>query len=225
MKRLSLVVLLASSMLFVACGEKPKEVAEVAKDTTVKQVSAAQEEASKAVDAVKEVAKTAQAKTAALAAETKEVTKKATEIAKEKATSLVKAAKAKVADAQEAAVELASKAKAQAAATAAEVQKTVTQAADMVKEKVADAVSDTDLAAGEALYVKCAGCHGKDGKRKALGKSAIIGGQDAAALAESIKGYRAGTRNVSGMGTLMKGQIGAMSDQDIEILSHYISTL
>ncbi len=79
--------------------------------------------------------------------------------------------------------------------------------------------------AGAKLYGKCVTCHGKDGKTKALGKSAIIAGQKKEDLVEKIKGYRAGTLNVAGMGTLMKGQVGNMSDEDINTLADYIAGL
>jgi len=52
-----------------------------------------------------------------------------------------------------------------------------------------------DNAAGKAAYAKYAGCHGKDGKTQALGKSAVIAGQDVEILVTSMNEYKAGTRN------------------------------
>jgi len=78
---------------------------------------------------------------------------------------------------------------------------------------------------GAALYAKCAGCHGTKGEKKALGKSEVIGGWDAAKVEEALKGYKAGTRNVHGMGGVMKGQVASMSDADIKALADYISKL
>jgi cytochrome c553 len=78
---------------------------------------------------------------------------------------------------------------------------------------------------GAALYKKCAGCHGAKGEKKALGKSAPIAGWDKAKVVEALKGYKAGTRNVYGMGALMKGQVAGLSDADIEALADYISKL
>ncbi|MRI83938.1 MAG: cytochrome C [Nitratiruptor sp.] len=87
-------------------------------------------------------------------------------------------------------------------------------------------VASTLMAAdGAALYKKCAGCHGAKGEKKALGKSAPIAGWDKAKLVEALKGYKAGTRNVYGMGMLMKGQVASLSDADIEALAEYISKL
>ena len=78
---------------------------------------------------------------------------------------------------------------------------------------------------GASLYKKCAGCHGAKGEKKALGKSAPIGGWDKAKTVEALKGYKAGTRNIYGMGGLMKGQVASMSNKDIETIAEYISNL
>lgn len=78
---------------------------------------------------------------------------------------------------------------------------------------------------GAALYKKCAGCHGAKGEKKALGKSAPITGWDKAKVVEALKGYKAGSRNIYGMGGLMKGQVASYSDEDIEAVAEYISKL
>ncbi len=78
---------------------------------------------------------------------------------------------------------------------------------------------------GAALYKKCAGCHGAKGEKKALGKSEVIAGWDAAKTEEALKGYKAGTRNVHGMGGLMKGQVASYSDADIKAVAEYIHGL
>ncbi len=78
---------------------------------------------------------------------------------------------------------------------------------------------------GKTLFGKCAGCHGANGEKKALGKSAVIKGWPKDKLVEALKGYKAGTRNVHGMGPLMKGQVASLSDADIEALADYISKL
>jgi len=81
------------------------------------------------------------------------------------------------------------------------------------------------MADGAATFAKCAGCHGQKGEKSALGKSAIIGGQDAAKTAEQLHGYKAGTLNQHGMGGLMKGQVAALDDAAIKDVAEYISTL
>jgi len=78
---------------------------------------------------------------------------------------------------------------------------------------------------GAALYKKCAGCHGPKAEKKALGKSEVIKGWDVAKTEEALKGYKAGTRNIHGMGGLMKGQVAAMDDAAIKAVSEYIHGL
>ncbi len=82
-----------------------------------------------------------------------------------------------------------------------------------------------DAAAGKIKFAACAGCHGQKAERKALGKSEVIAGWDAAKVEEALKGYKAGTRNKHGMGATMKAQTAALSDADIANLAAYISTL
>jgi cytochrome c len=80
-------------------------------------------------------------------------------------------------------------------------------------------------APGKALFTTCAACHGPDGKTLALGKSAVIAGQPKADLLEKMHAYKAGTRDITGNGMLMKGQMAALSDADMDALSDYISSL
>ena len=80
-------------------------------------------------------------------------------------------------------------------------------------------------AAGQAKYAKCVSCHGQKGEKKGLGKSEIITGWDVAKVEEALKGYKAGTRNVHGMGGVMKGQVAAYSDADIKAVAEYIHGL
>ncbi len=81
------------------------------------------------------------------------------------------------------------------------------------------------MADGAALFKKCAGCHGAKGEKKALGKSAVIGGMDVATLVEDLKQYKAGKRNAHGMGMMMKSQVQSLSDADIQALAEYIHGL
>ncbi len=78
---------------------------------------------------------------------------------------------------------------------------------------------------GAALFAKCAGCHGQDGKTKALGKSAPIAGMSADEIVKDLEGYKAGTLNKHGMGGVMKGQAAALSADDMKALADYISKL
>ena len=78
---------------------------------------------------------------------------------------------------------------------------------------------------GAAAYKKCVSCHGAKAEKKALNKSEIIAGWDAAKTEEALKGYKAGTRNVHGMGALMKGQVASYDDATIKAVSEYIAGL
>ena len=194
MNRLTVVSIVATSLLLIGCGEnkqtdatKKSEPAKTEVTTKPAKSESVADKATKAVQAVKEGASSAVAKTA-------EIAKEATKEAKAKATQAVEATK-----------------------------EMATKAVEKGKEVVAKATTTTSKA--PAQFTKCAGCHGKDGKMKALGKSEIIAGQPKADLVKKIKEYQAGTRNVTGMGGLMKGQVTGLSDADIDAIATYVSGL
>ena len=151
---------------------------------------------------------------------------KAVESTKSAANTAVDAAKIaadKAVDATKEAADKAVEATKEAADKAMEATK---EAASAAAVTATEAVADTAKnVAGAAAYAKCAGCHGVDGKTKALGKSPVIAGQAKADLITKLNGYKAGTIDVSGMGTLMKGQVASMDDATIDAVSAYISTL
>ncbi len=86
------------------------------------------------------------------------------------------------------------------------------------------AVSTLAMADGAALYKKCAGCHGAKAEKKALNKSQIIQGWDAAKIETALKGYKDGSYG-GAMKGLMKGQVASYDDAKIKSVSEYISTL
>ena len=158
-----------------------------------------------------------------------EATAKTVESTKEAASHAVDATK----DAADKAVEAAKKVEVAAKKAAAKAAEATKEAADKAVDATKKAASEATAAvvdtaknvAGAAAYAKCAGCHGADGKTKALGKSPVIAGQTKEALVTKINGYKAGTIDVAGMGNLMKGQVATMDDAAIEAVSTYISTL
>ena len=81
------------------------------------------------------------------------------------------------------------------------------------------------MADGAAAYAKCVGCHGANGEKSALGKSAIIKGQAAAKTIEQLNGYKAGTLNQHGMGGLMKGQVASMDEATIKAVAEHIAAM
>jgi cytochrome c553 len=206
MKKLTVLSIVAASLLLVGCNES--STGAEAKAAT----STATEHAGKAVEATKEVASEAKAATAGHAEKAVEATKEA------------------ASEVKEAVVEKATEVKEAVAATATAAVEKTKEAASAVTEKATEAVADakeavTGGADGKALFAKCAGCHGADGKTAALGKSAVIAGQAAADLETKIAGYKAGTLNVAGMGALMKGQVATYSDADIKAVAAFISGL
>jgi cytochrome c553 len=203
MKKFTLLSLVAATVLFTACGEDAKKAVtdaataatETVKETAAHAVDATKDVASHAVEATKEAAHDA-------VDATKEAAAATADAAKEKAASAAAALKERAAAATEAAKETAGNAVASAK----------------------DAVTP-DNAVGQAAYAKCVACHGATGTTKALGKSAVIAGQSAAELEAALVGYKAGTRNVAGMGMLMKGQVSSMDEATIKAVSEYISGL
>jgi cytochrome c553 len=150
-----------------------------------------------------------------------EATEKTVEVVKDSTSDVQKAASELAESTQEKAKELTDKAVEKGKVLAEKAEAKTAEATEAVKK----AISSEEKDDGAALYAKCAGCHGKDGKTKALGKSEILAGQSKDDLEKKIEEYKAGTRDAAGMGTLMKGQVAGMSDEDIEEVSEYISEL
>lgn len=115
-------------------------------------------------------------------------------------------------------------------AVATEVNATETMApeANATEANVTEAAAPEAAAPavdGAALYTACGACHGADGKTAALGKSAIIAGQASADLVTKMKGYKAGTIDLTGNGALMKGQMANLDDAQMSALADHISKL
>ena len=75
----------------------------------------------------------------------------------------------------------------------------------------------------QALYEKqCAGCHGANGEKAALGKSEVIKGWDKQKVIDALNGYKDGSYGGTMKG-VMKGQVATKSDAEIEALADLIS--
>ncbi|HIC43208.1 MAG TPA: c-type cytochrome [Sulfurimonas sp.] len=86
-------------------------------------------------------------------------------------------------------------------------------------------ISTMILAAdGASLYSKCAGCHGSQGEKKALGKSKIIQDMTKMDLVATLNGYKDGSYG-GAMKGIMRSQIVRLSTEDIEALALHITTL
>ena len=77
----------------------------------------------------------------------------------------------------------------------------------------------------ENIYAPCAGCHGRNGEVNAMGKSAIITGQDINKTIQQLQAYKLKNLNLYGLGGLMKGQVARLDDKKIEALAIYISKM
>ncbi len=155
-------------------------------------------------------------------------TTKVAEAVKTDTINAAEAAKSKISEAASAAKveakKMADTASEKAAAATVKVAETVEEKAAALSES-AKAAMASETPEAPAAYAKCTGCHGANGKTKALGKSAIIAGQDKETLITSLREYKAGTKNVAGMGSLMKGQVATMSDEEIEAIAAYLSQI
>jgi cytochrome c553 len=78
---------------------------------------------------------------------------------------------------------------------------------------------------GATVYKQCAGCHGKHGKKQAIGRSAIIAKQSPKLTIKQLKAYKAGTLNLHGMGAVMKKNVAKLSNAEIKAVANYISHL
>ena len=153
---------------------------------------------------------------------TQSAVKDATEVVTDTAEKAMETSKEVVQKAKEKVTEMMD-AESEVAAASEETAKVATSAIESAEE-AATTSATADNEAGKTLYAKCAACHGADGKRAALNKSAIIAGQSAAELEIKIVEYKAGTREVNGMGNLMSAQVATMSDEEIKAVSEYIAT-
>jgi len=77
---------------------------------------------------------------------------------------------------------------------------------------------------GKSLYLKCAGCHGSDASKSALGKSKIIKGWSSVQIVSALEGYKNGTYG-GNTKNLMQAQVKELNAIDIHIVSEYISKL
>lgn len=108
---------------------------------------------------------------------------------------------------------------------ASEIAESVKEGAKAAAAALAGAASKPAGVDAEALYKsKCAGCHGANGKKHALGKSNLIAGQTKALLVQKIQGYKDGSFG-GAMKKIMQGQVSSLSEEQIEALSDYISKL
>ena len=79
---------------------------------------------------------------------------------------------------------------------------------------------------GAELYKTktCLTCHGKDGKTTIMPNYPKIAGQNEAYVLQQMKDIKSGAR-ANGMSAAMKGIMHLVSDEEMEALAKYISTM
>ena len=81
------------------------------------------------------------------------------------------------------------------------------------------------LLAASALYgastAACAGCHGANFEKKAMGKSKVVKDMSKADIIAALKGYKAGTYG-GAMKGIMAGQVKSLSDADMAAIADSI---
>ena len=104
------------------------------------------------------------------------------------------------------------------------VQQTTTLK-EAIKPTDKPAKAETKSVSGYTFYAhKCASCHGKNGEKSAFNNAQIIAGWDKEKSIAALNGYKNGTYGGS-MKAIMKGQVSALSDAQIQAVSEYIATL
>jgi len=233
MKKLTVLSIVAASLLLVGCGDSATGAeAKAATEKKVEAPAATPAATEKKVEApaateakVETPAKAAKCGAGKCGGDKKSAATEAKEAAATAVEKTKEAVVEKATEAKDVVAKTAAAATEAVAKTAAAAVETTKEAASAVADKAKDAVAAAKGPDGKALFAKCAGCHGADGKTSALGKSAIIAGQPKADLVTKISEYKAGTRNTAGMGALMKGQVATYSDADIDAVAGYVSGL
>lgn len=100
-----------------------------------------------------------------------------------------------------------------------DIQKQIVTTSNNTTSSVKKIASKIDA---KILYKKCAGCHGINAEKSALGKSKIIRGWDSEKIANALNGYKTGTYG-GPMKALMKSQVSTLSKKEIKELSTYIA--
>jgi len=196
MKKTTISLAVAALVLMTGCNEKKSE--EVSKVAAPMQKSVEQSAPVVTPSATAPKAKAAPAAASEVKKDTTKVekkAKKAVEIATQKSESIAQSVKEEAAKAKEALLAV------------AETPKEAAPSVDASK-----------------LFVKCAGCHGSKGEKRALGQSNIIAGQSKTELVKKMEGYKNGTYG-GPMKGVMKGQVGSLTPEQIDALAGYISSL
>jgi cytochrome c553 len=220
MKKIIVIAAIAASMVFTGCGaEEAKNDSTKVEQNIVEQ--SVQETSPTVAEKTKSTWEKVKEKAKETAKKTKETTIKIVESTKQKAKefdqehNITEKAKAAVTVVKEKAHEIDEK---------YHVSEKTKEVVTVVKEKTKEVVAKATTPNAETLYKKCAGCHGTNAEKAALGKSQIIQGWDATKVSETLHGYKDGSYG-GPMKGVMAGQAKNLSDEDISVLAEYISQM
>ncbi len=87
--------------------------------------------------------------------------------------------------------------------------------------EVAKVVASVDA---KDLFKSCSACHGLNGEKVALGKSKVIQGWSASKVTKALNEFKNGTYD-SPTKKIMKSNASRLNDEQIKVLSEYISKL
>lgn len=71
------------------------------------------------------------------------------------------------------------------------------------------------------VYKRCAACHGLKGEVQALGRSVPLSMISREEFINSLKLYKDGKKNVSGLGGIMQAQVYTLNEKDFETLADF----
>ncbi|PID47788.1 MAG: cytochrome C [Proteobacteria bacterium] len=78
---------------------------------------------------------------------------------------------------------------------------------------------------GATIYKKCQVCHGQKAEKKYMNKVPALSTLKADYIVQALEGYKAGTNNKYKTGMLMKGQVAALSKDDMKnVADHIVKT-
>jgi len=78
---------------------------------------------------------------------------------------------------------------------------------------------------GHTIFARqCASCHGQEAEKSALNTSKVIAGWDEKKVLAALKGYKENSYG-GNLKAIMKGQVTHLSDEEMQAVAAYISTL
>lgn len=161
-----------------------------------------------------------QQKTAEAIEDVKQSTSEAYEEAKQTTQDAIDGTQEAVSDSVDSVKEAADTAGEEISDTAESVSETTKEAINEASEEVNETVAASSVS-GQEVYSTCVGCHGANGEG---GVGPKLAGQAEDALVAKLKTYRSG-KEIGPMSAMMIPNAQQLSDDEIEAVSNYITTL